>query len=154
MNFLPHRLLLSSLLVVLQLFGSVRPQITTNCPILGPVFPASPIVCASDAVKSATAAFPGILQAALANTLPDNVTTSFSINVFTGYGNHSIFNFHYAAPGLNGSLPSGELNGGTVYRIGSLSKLLTVYTYLDQVGFTSLQGQNINALPKTYISSN
>jgi hypothetical protein len=140
MNFPSPRLTLSSFFVVLQLIGFVLPQITTNCPILGPVFPASSSLYASDAVQSAIAAFPGILQAALANELPDNLTTSFSINVFSGFEDQSIFNFHYAAPVLNGSLPSGELNNDTVYRIGSLSKLLTVYTFLDQVGFMSLQG--------------
>ena len=135
----PAPSLASAVLICWLVCGFVQSQSTANCPLLGPVLPASSKPSASTAVKSARAQFPGILEAALATGLPDNLTTSFSINVFSGFDDESLFNFHYSAPGLNGSLPSGKLDNDTIYRIGSLSKLLTVYTFLDQAGFASLQ---------------
>jgi CubicO group peptidase (beta-lactamase class C family) len=129
-----------AIFVSLQLPGFVQGQATTNCPLLGPVFPAPTGLAALPAIKSAQATFPGILQAAIENELPDNQTTSFSINIFSGFDDVSIFNYHFAAPGLNGSLPSGTLDNDTIYRLGSVSKLFTAYTFLDQVGFTSFQG--------------
>lgn len=48
--------------------------------------------------------------------------------------NESIYSYHHAAPALNGSLTAGVLNDKTIYRIGSVSKLFTVYAILAKAG--------------------
>lgn len=113
----------------------VSAQSTKNCPLLGPVFPPAKSAVSSKAVIAATNAFPDILRDALRKGLLDNETTSFSINVFSATTNQSLFEFHHAAPGLNGSLTKGILNADTVYRVGSVSKLFTVYSLLVSSGF-------------------
>ncbi|OCK85598.1 beta-lactamase/transpeptidase-like protein [Lepidopterella palustris CBS 459.81] len=109
-------------------------QSNQNCPLLGPVFPAPSRPNSSIAVQSVQKIFPGLLAEALSAGILDNTTTSFSINIFSASNNQSLFTYHFAAPGLNGSLPSGSLNDNTIYRIGSLSKLFTVYTLLAENG--------------------
>lgn len=114
-------------------------QVTTNCPLLGPIFPAPTAPATANAVESARSSFSGYLDDLItAGTTKygalDTQTTSFSINIFSAHDKTTLFSYHYAAPGLNGSLTSGELNDDTIYRIGSLSKVLSVYAYLAEAG--------------------
>jgi Beta-lactamase len=64
----------------------------------------------------------------------DNQETSFSISVFSAASNETLFDFHFEAPKLNGSYTKGSLTGDTIYRTGSLGKLLTIYALLVDVG--------------------
>lgn len=122
------RLLVFSSLLSLCL-AQIKPvQKTENCPLLGPVFPAPTEWKSSSAIKAAIQTFPKLLEEALGAGLLDNKTTSFSINVFSS--NETIYESHFAAPGLNGSLAAGSLNNETIYRVGSLSKLWSMYTFL------------------------
>lgn len=58
---------------------------------------------------SARASFEEVLSKALSSGVLDHDTTSFSINVFSASNNNqSLFNYHYAAPCLNGSLTEGS----------------------------------------------
>ncbi|KEF62918.1 uncharacterized protein A1O9_00892 [Exophiala aquamarina CBS 119918] len=115
------RLLILYSLLSLCLAQIQPAQKSNNCPLLGPVFPAPTDPIASKAIQAAADSFPDLLKEALGAGLLDNQTTSFSINVFSA--NHTLFEYHYAAPGLNGSLAAGLLNNQTIYRVGSLSKL-------------------------------
>jgi hypothetical protein len=64
----------------------------------------------------------------------DNQTTSFSVSVFELTSDEPLFDFHFEAPGLNGSLTKGSLSDETIYRTGSLGKLLTMYTWMVHIG--------------------
>lgn len=64
----------------------------------------------------------------------DTQETSFSISVFSTDSNETLFTYHYEAPLLNGSLTRGKLTDDTIYRTGSLGKLLSVYQFLVDVG--------------------
>lgn len=122
------RLLAFSSLLSLCL-AQIKPvQKTENCPLLGSVFPAPTEWKSSSAIKAAIQTFPKLLEEALDAGLLDNKTTSFSVNIFSA--NETIYESHFAAPGLNGSLAAGSLNNETIYRVGSLSKLWSMYTFL------------------------
>jgi CubicO group peptidase (beta-lactamase class C family) len=128
-------------------------QVTANCPLLGPVFPAPTAPATASAVNEAQASFAGYLNGLLGQGTTefgplDNLTTSFSINIFSSHDNNSLFSYQYAAPGLNGSLTSGHLDDNTMYRVGSLSKLLTVYTILAEVGDTNLDDPVTKYVPE------
>ena len=146
---------LTSAALVGLLFGAniVSAQLTTNCPVLGPVLPAPTAPASSNAIKKAQSSFSSSLDAILSTgktdygTLDIN-TTSFSINIFSSHDNTTIFSYHYEAPGLNGSLTSGTLNDNTLYRIGSLSKLLTIYTLLIESGDAKLDLPVTNYVPE------
>ncbi|EXJ89929.1 hypothetical protein A1O3_02996 [Capronia epimyces CBS 606.96] len=64
----------------------------------------------------------------------DNQTTSFSVAVFSAVTNETLFEYHFAAPGLNGSLTKGNLSENTIYRTGSLGKLFVTYAFLVDIG--------------------
>jgi CubicO group peptidase (beta-lactamase class C family) len=121
--------------IIFSIHPFVSSQSIENCPLLGPVFPSAKDLAHSEAIYAASKTFPAVLLGALKNGLLDNQTTSFSINVFSSATNQTLFDYHYAAPGLDGSLTKGYLNSNTIYRVGSLSKLFTVYTLLVTAGF-------------------
>ncbi|KIW11614.1 hypothetical protein PV08_10916 [Exophiala spinifera] len=64
----------------------------------------------------------------------DNQGTSFSASVFDLTSDEYLFEFHFEAPGLNGSYTKGKLSENTIYRTGSLGKLLTIYNWLVDIG--------------------
>lgn len=148
-----HLLLQSSALCLVLGAHLANSQVTTNCPLLGPAFPAPTAPATAKAVRKAQSTFPsylnGLLRTGNTEFGPlDSQTTSFSINVFSAHDNNSLFSYHHAAPGLNGSLTSGRLDDNTLYRIGSLSKLLTVYTILAEVGDANLDSPVTKFVPE------
>lgn len=64
----------------------------------------------------------------------DNQGTSFSASVFSLVSDEPLFEFHFEAPTLEGSYTKGKLTEDTIYRTGSLGKLLTIYTWLVDIG--------------------
>jgi CubicO group peptidase (beta-lactamase class C family) len=122
-------------------------------PLLGGGFPVPTAPSTSEAVEKAKLSFAKTLKAALKHGSTeygslDVVTTSFSINVFSAHENTSLYNFHYEAPGLNGSLTAGKLSDNTIYRIGSVSKLITLYTLLGEAGLDVLQQPVTKYIPE------
>ena len=109
-------------------------QTAIDCPLLGPVYPTASNLGKTKAFQSAVQNFPAVLDQALASGLLDNGTTSFSIGVYSANEENLLYSKHFEAPGLNGSLPSGQLNDDTIYRLGSVTKLVTVYSILAQNG--------------------
>lgn len=148
-----HSFTFATLFGLLSGVQIVSAQLTTNCPVLGPVLPAPTAPASSSAIKKAQSAFSSYLDSLLATgkteygTL-DTQTTSFSINIFSSHDNTTLFSYHYQAPGLNGSLTSGTLNDDTLYRIGSLSKLLTIYTLLIENGDAKLDAPVTQYVPE------
>lgn len=140
------RLLIFSSLLSLCLAQIQPAQKSNNCPLLGPVFPAPTNPIASKAIQAAADSFPDLLAEALGAGLLDNETTSFSINVFSA--NHTLFEYHFAAPGLNGSLAAGVLNNQTIYRVGSMSKLWSMYTLLISAPGNLLDQPITNFVPE------
>lgn len=131
MAFTPWTLL-SLLLLVSSCIGQ-----HLNCPI-GAALPAPRNVKSSATWKKSTKEFQAQLEKALKNDFA-NLNTSFSLNVFSAYDDDALFEYHYEDPALADALPDGkELNGDTVYRIASVSKMLTAYLVLVERGFDVL----------------
>ncbi|KAL9570375.1 hypothetical protein ACKAV7_005486 [Fusarium commune] len=62
----------------------------------------------------------------------EGFNTTFYIQAFSA--SDTLFQHGYVPPSMKGFLTSGSLNEDTVFRVGSVSKLLTVYTLLAEVG--------------------
>jgi CubicO group peptidase (beta-lactamase class C family) len=118
-------------------------QYVQPCPLLGPVFPAPSHPSSSSPIRTAAKSAIDAIQAALVNATVygqlDSTTTSFSIDVYSSHENGSIFTHHHSAPALAHPTEGvAKVDSNTIYRIGSISKLLTMYTYLaaaDDVSF-------------------
>lgn len=123
----------SPLLVLLTLAGSALSQTTPTCPLLGPVFP--PVrknLNDSRAIKDAVVQLTGMLD----EVVEAGTNTTFYVQAFSG--TDKLFHYKYVPESMINSLTSGSLDENTVFRIGSVSKLLTVYTLLAEVGIKRL----------------
>ena len=61
---------------------------------------------------------------------------SYSLEIFSASETTSAFTYHHTAPNLASFNSTGvtEVDGNSVYRIGSLTKLFTIYTFLIEAG--------------------
>ena len=105
------------------------------CPPLGPVY-APPLAPSTDAsIRAAAANMSTSIQALLSSKNGaagfNTTTTSFSVKMLSinEASSASIFEFHHTASVLNSS-GTQKVDGGSVYRIGSVSKTITVLELL------------------------
>ncbi|KAK6812578.1 hypothetical protein RU639_011752 [Aspergillus parasiticus] len=128
---------------VLCLFQSVSSF--TPCPLLGPAFPAFTLDKNSSILTSALANLTGTFNeqnskgsGSHGDTTPN--TTSFSFSLFsanqgTASASPFFFDYHYTAPSLqNSSSQIRHVNRDSVYRIGGLTQIFTVWTSLVEAG--------------------
>ena len=129
-----YNMLLSTVtLALLALAGGSLSQTNPACPLLGPVFPAvQKGLAKSAAVKTAVE----ILTDKLNEVVKGGTDTTLYVQAFSG--TDKIFSYGYAPPNTSDSLTSGTLDENTVFRIGSVSKLITVYALLAEVGMERL----------------
>jgi hypothetical protein len=114
------------------------PGLETDLALLGPIY--LPVNDSSNALLASAKqqALRAIQEAILTGNSTfgpfDNETTSFAASVFSLTTGESLLDFNFEAPGLNGSLSEYHLTEDTIFRTGSLGKLLTVYTWLVDIG--------------------
>ncbi|KAK5074778.1 hypothetical protein LTS08_005653 [Lithohypha guttulata] len=113
--------------------------ISSPCPLAGPDFQAPHYPSNTTSVQRAVQVFKQSVATALSNSssvfaLDPNGTT-FSFEAWSIHETAPIYNFHHNAE-LLAAPEEGVVNvtSDTTYRLGSLSKLLTVYTWLAAVG--------------------
>ena len=132
--------LLSLLALPLATYGQLNPA----CPALGPQFPL-PLPGTLDPLPAVLAAslknYTDTVEAALKTGTTsngwvfDNATTSFSLSLWSVTSNQSLWEYHREGSDIRGNITTGGvLNNDTLYRVGSVSKLYTVYTYLAATG--------------------
>ncbi|KAF5684902.1 beta-lactamase 2 [Fusarium denticulatum] len=114
--------------------GTISVQASSPCPLFGPDLPTPTALGNEVSIKNALSE---ILQ--LVPTLDmDFQNTSFSIDIYPAADKRPLFSYHHSAPTLqNHGHGVQVVNDSTVYRIGSISKLLTAYVYLLEVGDVS-----------------
>jgi CubicO group peptidase (beta-lactamase class C family) len=104
----------------------------SNCPLYGPTFPTPQQPSTSTSVQAAiqnlTSTFSEIDTYYGANN-------SYSIQVFSSSG--ILFEHYHTAPSLPSLNSSGvkQVDAHTVYRIGSLTKIFTMYASLLEAGY-------------------
>jgi hypothetical protein len=112
------------------------------CPFIGSTYLKPFNLSRDPTIKAAIDNTTAVLLDALATGVLDNQTTAFSLTAFSTSDEKSrpFYTFHQTPPIL-AQAPLGVKNvtGDTVYRIGSLSKVLTVYAHLVADGFKHFQ---------------
>ncbi|KAJ5232832.1 hypothetical protein N7468_005788 [Penicillium chermesinum] len=108
--------------------------LSATSPLLGRAFP-PPTNVASDAkFRVAIKSFDALLSTHLSDS-GANQNTSFSVSVFSASDPALLYERHHTSETVaKASFGINEINGDSIYRIGSISKLLTVYTFLIQAG--------------------
>ncbi|KAM0430062.1 hypothetical protein ACHAPT_006068 [Fusarium lateritium] len=123
---------LSLLSLALSSLGHSIP--TEECPILGPVLPYGFDLSDSKAFKDAKSKFPDVIKALFEMGALNDTQTAFAIDVFSTATNESIYSYYHTGEELESTLSNGELDDGTIFRIGSVSKIFTVYSILANAG--------------------
>ncbi|KAI1210140.1 beta-lactamase/transpeptidase-like protein [Annulohypoxylon truncatum] len=112
-----------------------------NCPYPGPAFPKPRSLASSDAIKTAIANLTTTFNARGTDPAANPNSTSWSIQVFsasdadedTPLWSH----YHTATDLLTANTPGVKsVDGDTVYRLGSVTKIFTILTFLIEAGDT------------------
>jgi hypothetical protein len=99
------------------------------CPLKGPQFPAPTGLGSEVLFRKATGAIERSIRANLTNA-PYNETT-FSIGMFSTTDDVLLYEFHHTDPTVATSgVGANEVDANSIYRIASITKLLTVYQWL------------------------
>lgn len=115
-------------LPILLLLAGVRSQYI-SCPLLGADFP-PPTNLASDSFIAAAAQNLTAQLSALTNS-----STSFSVQFFSAADPSPLFDYHHTAPSVaQSSAGTQVITADSIYRVGSISKLYTVFLFLSEVG--------------------
>ncbi|KAJ5292306.1 uncharacterized protein N7443_008259 [Penicillium atrosanguineum] len=98
------------------------------CPLLGPIFPPPRSLVNSPEIAAAKRQITLVIEDAIS---AGNLTDSISLQIFSGSDNDSIFRYSYSAP-VTSSATMGvkKVSEDTVFRIGSGSKLWTMFMFL------------------------
>jgi CubicO group peptidase (beta-lactamase class C family) len=127
-------------LVFLLSSASASRTSTKVCPILGPSFPRPASLNSDPAFRNAIQRLDDQLDAAISTGSVRDGTVSFnsstfSIGVWSISDPELVFQRHHTDPSVaNSSVGVRKVDADTVYRIGSNGKLLSVLTFLAQVG--------------------
>lgn len=142
-NMLSHLLLLLPLLL-----PNTQAVPVVECPILGPSFLGNFDISSSQAWRDASESFPAAVNALFKADAIDRANSTFSIDVFSTATNASIFSYFHDSPGLHQYLTAGVVNDGTIYRLGSVSKLYTAYAILAHSGLNIFNDPVTKYLPQ------
>ncbi|KAI9870389.1 MAG: hypothetical protein M1830_004312, partial [Pleopsidium flavum] len=139
-----HSTLVVPVLLLLLTLAVLPPSLAVQyCPLLGPTFPKPLNLSTNDLIRSAATLLSSSIEEGLhpyigQDSVLGNVTdtldsTSFSTRIFSVHDNAPIFEHHHTARRLDVSAGgTTRVTADTVFRIGSVSKVLTVYALLLQ----------------------
>jgi CubicO group peptidase (beta-lactamase class C family) len=108
-----------------------------NCPLYGPLFPRPTNLLQSPIIESVGATLTDLFFRHIDNdTAVGSNYFSYAVEVFTGSEDKPLWSHYWTAPSLKESNTSGVTNvdTNTVFRIGSVTKIFTVLTFLATVG--------------------
>lgn len=113
---------------------------TKACPLLGPVYPAPSSLSSNAQFQAATTLLDTSLTGDLRTGLTDNGpfpvnATTFSIGMFSTSEKGLVYQRHFTDPSVqNSETGVKNVDADSIYRLGSIGKLLTVYVFLIRDG--------------------
>ena len=123
---------------------------SAHCPLLGVTLPPLQHPSNDAIIQAAAANITTQLQQLLAaGGYSDGKTTSMSVNGFSIQDTESLFHFdHTADISINATVGTTNVDGDTIFRIGSVSKLMPVYLFLIKQGFVHFNDPITNYIPE------
>ncbi|KAK2042404.1 beta-lactamase [Colletotrichum somersetense] len=92
---------------------------TEDVPLLGPSFLSNFDPTDSEHIRNATVSFPGVIEALFESGKLNKTDLVFAVDVFSAATNKSLYSYYHVGQDARPGLTSGELNDGTIGRIGS-----------------------------------
>ncbi|KAI1100935.1 beta-lactamase/transpeptidase-like protein [Jackrogersella minutella] len=122
---------------VLSLFAVYGVYAKQNCPLYGLGFPKPTNLLAQPGVKEAATALDSVFDQYIDH--PNDTSSdgfSYSIEVFSADEEEPLWSHHWTAPNLKTLNSTGvhKVDGNTVYRLASVTKVVTILTFLAEVG--------------------
>jgi hypothetical protein len=107
-----------------------------SCPLLGPDYPAHSNLLNDAQIISAKQNLSQQLDFLVnSNSTDFDISASFLIQWFTAETNQSLFQYHYTGPSVaQSSNGSHNITEDSIYLVGSISKLYTIYLFLTEAG--------------------
>lgn len=127
------------------------PPVFYPCPFLGPSYFKPASLAGDPTVKGALDNITATIEAGLTSGLLENQSTAISLAAFSTSDDEAapFYSFHWTPPSLAEiGLGVENITGDSVYRIGSVSKVLTVYTLLVANGFKQWQSPITDFVPE------
>lgn len=109
-------------------------------PLIGPVFSPPKSLSSSNTLQAAIANLAHLLQQTISTSKTsygpfDSANTSYSVEIFSTHESTPLFTSHFTAPALaTAQYGVKSVDSNTVFRIGSLTKLFTIHTFLIEAG--------------------
>ncbi|KAF2003793.1 beta-lactamase/transpeptidase-like protein, partial [Amniculicola lignicola CBS 123094] len=108
------------------------------CPIYGPVFPIPTDLMSSGTIKEALKAINQTISSSFKSENsaygPVNSTAAYTLHIFSLDSKEPLLEYYHDGTTLSNNSGVQELDGDTIFRIGSISKLITVYLFLTELG--------------------
>ncbi|KAF3051017.1 hypothetical protein E8E11_005767 [Didymella keratinophila] len=134
---------------ILHCFAVAATAAANICPILGPVFPKPKELQFSVIFQKSLEALHASLDGAFTsgNTTHGTISpnSTYSVQVFSATSKEPLFDYHRRGSDVLGNR---TVNGDSVYRIASTSKLITVYLLLLQAGETIFSDKVTKYVPE------
>ncbi|KAJ0375315.1 hypothetical protein COL26b_006526 [Colletotrichum chrysophilum] len=103
-------------------------------PLIGPSFLSNFDPTNARSVLNATESFPAIIDTLFESDVLNKTDLVFTVDVFSAATNKSLYSYFHAGDEGKQGLTAGVLNDQTIGRIGSVSKLFTVYAIIAKAG--------------------
>jgi hypothetical protein len=124
--------MLGKILGVVLAWGLLACEAAPTCPLEGPVFPKPLQLAKSEAIKAAVANLTGTFK----GVIDGAQNYSFALEVFSAHDPEPIFSVLHTAPKLATLNTTGvkTVDANTIFRLGSLTKIYTIYLFLINAG--------------------
>ncbi|KAK5796538.1 hypothetical protein VI817_005823 [Penicillium citrinum] len=127
---------------------------TDEVPLIGPSFISNFDPSNSKAIGNAKKTFPGLIDQLFESGKLNRTDLAFTIDVYSAATNDSIFKYSHVGKSMEKSLTTGELNDDTISRIGSVTKMFTVYAIIAKAGMGVFSDPVTKYLPDLKSTSN
>lgn len=121
---------------------------TDEVPLIGPTFLTNFDPSNSTAIGHAETKFPGLIDDLFSTGELNRTDLAFSIDVFSAATNRSIYRYSHVGEDAKKSLTSGAFDDKTISRIGSVTKLFTVYAIIAKAGIKVFSDPVTKYLPE------
>ncbi len=148
--------------LALVLLSTASGELTKQpCPVLGPSFPKPSTLSGDEAFQAGVKAFNAAMDQSLSDgstllgtSIPFN-TTTFSVGMFSTFEEGLLHEYHYTAPDVaHSSQGLHQVDSNSVYRLASITKLLTAYVFLIREGFARFEDPVTRYIPELKADAN
>lgn len=137
-----------AVLVSLATTARASVVLTDETPLSGPSFLANFDPSEAQAVQDAIANFPDVIEGLFSDGTLVRDDLIFHIDVFSSATGGSIYSYSHVGDGQDDALTAGALDEHSIARVGSVTKLFTVYAIIKHAGIGVLAHPVTEYLPE------